>query len=152
MDKVQPSKPWQSGFDNAFEWPTRDVIQQLSGIQVYDLGVVARLEKPEPSKLEWVAPVIFYHSQLPTTIKGYLFTFRTNGDARLTCSLHKTGVSEPVFSQIFPRQRGGRPFTVRWDSSQGAEGAYTLVVRGYFLDTNAPIDQTVSFYHYPLVR
>jgi hypothetical protein len=27
MDKVQPAKPWQPGFDNVFDWPTREVIQ-----------------------------------------------------------------------------------------------------------------------------
>jgi hypothetical protein len=29
MDKVQPAEPWRPGFDNVFDWPTRDVIQQL---------------------------------------------------------------------------------------------------------------------------
>lgn len=147
MDNIQPSAPWQAGFGNFFEWPTKDVIQQLAGIQIYDLGVIARLEKPEPSKVEQVAPVILYHSQPSATVEGYLFTFKTNGDARLTCSVYKEGVVKPVFTTVLPRQRGGRPFTVRWVSSQAADGAYTLVLRGYFLDTNDPIDQTVRFNH-----
>ena len=152
LDKVQPPKPWRSGFSNVFEWSTRDVIQQLDALQIYDLGVVARLEKSEPSKVERVAPVILYHSQLPASINAYLFTFKTSGDARLTCSVYKEGGSEPLFTQVFRRQRSGRPFTVRWYTSTAVEGFHRLVVNGYFLDTNDPIEQIVSFYHQPVVK
>jgi hypothetical protein len=58
MDKVQPAKPWQPGFDNVFDWPTREVIQQLGKINMYDLGVVARLGNTNPSIVERVAPAI----------------------------------------------------------------------------------------------
>jgi hypothetical protein len=152
MDRVQPAQPWRLGFDNAFDWPTREVIQPLGHITMYDLGVVARLDKLEPSKSELVAPVIFYHSHIPTVIQGYLFTFKTSGDARLTCAVYKEGESEPLFTQSLQRQRGGRSFTVRWDSAQVGQGSYRLVLRGYFLETNMPIDQTVTFYHQPNVR
>jgi hypothetical protein len=152
LDKVQPPKPWRPGFSNVFGWSTRDVIQQLDMLQIYDLGVVARLERPEPSKVERVAPVILYYSQLPVTIDAYLFTLRISGDARLTCSIYKEGALEPLFTRFLRRQRGGRPFTVRWPSSTTEEGFYKLVVRGYVLDTNDPIDQTVSFYHQPVVK
>jgi hypothetical protein len=152
MDRVQPAQLWRPGFENVFEWPTREVIQQLGQITMYDLGVVARLDKSEPSMSERVAPVIFYHSQAPTVIKGYLFTFKTGGDAHLRCAVYEDGASEPLFTQILQRQRGGRPFTVRWDSSQAGQGSYTLVLGGYFLETNIPIDQTVTFYHQPDVR
>lgn len=151
MDKIKPSKTWRPGFNNMFTWPTRDVIQQLKGIELYDLGVVARLNREIPSKVEQVAPVIFYHNQFPPVINGYLFTFKTNEDARLTCSIYKEGVAKPVFTSIFQRQRGGRPFTVRWDCKEAAEGSYKLVINGYFLDTNNPIDQTVRFIHHQRV-
>jgi hypothetical protein len=152
MDKVQPSKPWRPGFDNVFDWPSRDVLQQLRGIEMYDLGIVARLDRPEPSKLERVAPVLFYAAQPPTTIKGYLFTFKASSDARLSYAIYKQGMADPVFTESIPRQSGGRPFTVRWDSSQVAEGTYSVMLKGYSLETNDPIDQTVAFYHQPLVR
>ena len=152
MDKIKPEQPWKPGFENVFEWSTQDVLQQLGEIKIYDLGIVARLEKPEASKLERVAPVIFYHSQFPATINGYLFTFKTNGDARLTCSFYREEKAEAEFTQNIHLQRGGRPFTVRWDSAQAAEGSYKLVIKGYFLDTNNPIDQTVHFYHRPDVK
>jgi hypothetical protein len=152
MDNVQPAKPWRPGFDNVFDWPSREVIQQLGEIHMYDLGVVARLDNTEPSLVERVAPVIFYHSQVPAHVQGYVFTFRTNGDARLTCEVYDEGSVKPVFTHQIHRQPGGRAFTVRWDSSQAAEGSYRLVVRGFFLETSVPINQTVSFYHQPTLR
>lgn len=152
VDKVQPAGSWQTGFQNVFEWPTQDVIQQLEELKMYDLGVVARLEKSKPSKVERVTPVIFYHSRLPSTMKGYLLTFKTNGDARLTCSVYREGEAGKVFTRVFRRQRGGRPFTVRWDSSTAAEGPYKLVISGYFLDTGDLIEQTVRFYHQPVLK
>lgn len=152
MDKVNPQKPWRPGFENVFTWPTKDVIQQLKGLKLYDLGVVARLNKTEAGKVEKVAPVILYHSKAPSTINGYLFTFKTNGDAHFTCSIYRERQEKPVFTSIFQRQRGGRPFTVRWDSKNAEEGLYKLVIKGYFLDNNIPIDQTVRFIHQPIVK
>lgn len=152
MDKIKPPKPWKKGGWNEFEWSTQKVIQQLGQLKMYDLGVVARLEREEPSKAEQVTPVIFYHSQPPDTIKGYLFTFKTNGDAWLNCLVYKEEEKEPVFTQIFRRQGGGRPFTVKWDSSKASEGSYRLVIKGYFLNTNDPINQIVHFYHKPKVE
>ena len=152
MDKINPEQPWKPGFDNVFGWATQDVLQQLGNIKIYNLGIVARLENSEPSSLERVAPVIFYHSHFPSNIKGYLFTFKTNGDAQLSCSFYREEKAEPVDIQNFQLQRGGRPFTVRWDSEQAEEGFYKLIINGYFLNTNNPIDQTVQFYHRPVVK
>lgn len=150
LDKVKPTR-WPNGFGNEFTWRTQDVIRQLDGLGMYDLGVVARLEREEPSKVEQVTPVILYHTQLPPTITGYLFTLKTNGDARLRCTVYGEDEIEPIFTQDFRRQRGGSPFTVRWDSSTAPEGSYKLVVKGYFLNTSDPIDQIVEFYHRPQV-
>jgi hypothetical protein len=99
-----------------------------------------------------VAPVIFYHSRAPVTVDGYLFTFKTNGDARLTSSIYQDGKAEALATEIFARQRGGRPFTVRWDSSRAGQGNYRLVLKGYFLDSNDPVNQTVRFFHQPSAK
>lgn len=152
MDKVQLSKVWAQGFDNTFEWPTEVVIQRLDEINMYSLGVVARLKNPKPGMVEQVAPVILYHSHVPSTIEGYLFTFKTNAEARLTCSIYKAGETDPVFTSTFRRQRAGRPFTVRWNSSLAQEGPYQLLITGYLLKTNDSIDQTVRFFHQPVVK
>jgi len=152
MDKVQPSKSWRHGFDNTFSWPTQDVIQQIAGLKMYDLAVVARLNRPEPSKVEEIAPVIYYHSHFPKIINGYLFTFKTNGDACLICSIYKDGETKALSTSIFRRQRGGRPFTIRWNSSNALESTYKLVIKGYFLENNNPIDQIVYFNHKPIIE
>lgn len=152
MDKVQPSKPWGTGFGNIFEWPTREVVRQLEGLKMYDLGVLVRLEKPEPGAVERVAPALFYHSQAPPTVKGYLLTFKTYRDARLTCSIYKEGTKVELFTRSFRRQSGGRPFSVKWSTSGTTDGIYKLVIKGYFLDNNERIDQTVIFYHHNLIE
>ena len=152
LDKARPLQPWQLGFSNLFEWPTRDVLQKLGRIKVYELGVVARLGKAQPSRIERVAPVILYHHRPPGLVEAYLFTFKTSGAARLTCTIYPETQSKPLFDRTFRRVRGGRPFTFRWDTTGVQSGAYRLVVDGYLLDTSAPLAQTVSFYHQPLVR
>jgi hypothetical protein len=152
LDQVQPKEPWRLGFGNIFSWPTADVIQHLNPLRMYDLGAVARLGKTMPGRVESVAPLIFYHSQPPTTVEGYLFTFKTNGDARLTSSIYREGSNEALSTEIFRRQSGGRPFTVRWNSSRSERGQYRLVLKGYFLDNNNPLDQTVNFFHEPTVK
>jgi hypothetical protein len=98
-----------------FDWPTADVIRQLDGLRLYDLGVVARLDKPEPGTIEKVAPVVLYQSQQPTEVRGYVFTFRLRDEAKVKGIVYKESGGEPVFVQDLGRQRGGRPFTVRWD-------------------------------------
>jgi hypothetical protein len=152
MDKVQPSEPWEAGFGNIFEWPTLEVVRQLEGLKMYDLGVLVRLEKAEPGAVERVAPALFYHSQCPTTVKGYLLTFKTHRNARLECSVYKEGTKAAVFTRSFRRQSGGRPFSVKWTTPHTADGVYKLVINGYFLDDNKPIEQTVTFYHRNLVK
>jgi len=62
LDKVKPKTPWGPGFANSFEWSTRDVIDQLPGLKLDDLGVTVRVGTEHPSDLETIAPVILYHS------------------------------------------------------------------------------------------
>ena len=152
LDQIRPVSPWKAGFANAFEWPTADVLRNLSGLQMYDLGVVARLGKTEPSPIESVAPVIFYHSVPPTTVTGYLFTFKTNGEARLTASVSREHESVILYSEVFRQQFAGRPFTIRWNSERVSAGVYNLTLNGFFLQNNGPISQTVRFIHQPNIR
>jgi hypothetical protein len=152
MDRLQPETPWRPGFDNDFDWPTRDVLKQLRGLKMYDLGVVARLEKPEPDRVERVAPVILYQARLPDAITGYLFTFKSGSDAGLMWSVHKEGAGAALARGELKRQPGGRPFTVRWDASQADAGSYSIALNGRVLETGAPIAHMVSFYHQPRLR
>jgi hypothetical protein len=152
LDKVQPSTPWATGFNNLFAWPSTDVIKQLDQLHMYDLGVIVRLGRPEPGALERVAPVIFYHSSLPPRVNGYLFTFRLNSAAHIVASIYQGDKQEPIFHDVYPRKAGGAPFTVRWDASTAPAGPYRLVIGGWFSDTNQPISQTVMFFHQPVIK
>ena len=154
LDKVVPQSPWRSGYGNVVDWPTRDVIRQLDGLRISDLGVVARIERESPSAIEKVAPVVFYQSQFPTRVTGYVFHFRLREDAKLKGTVYKGSGGEPVFSLDLGRQRGGRPFSLSWDvtSARVSEGVYRLVLSGYMLATNDPVSQIVQFYHRPEIK
>jgi hypothetical protein len=154
LDKVAPKTPWQAGFGNEFEWSTVDVVQRLGDLRISDLGVVARLGRDNPSAIEEVAPAVFYQSQYPTKVEGYVFRFRIREDAKLKGAIYKAEGGEPVFTRDLGRQLGSRPFTFKWDVTTPAapEGAYKLVLSGYLLDTNQKISQVVQFYHRPVIR
>ena len=150
LDNVKPAKEWQAKSINEFTWPTGTVLRQLDRkFNMYELGVLIRLRKETPASIEDIAPAILYHSRLPDTVDAYLFTMKTNGDTRLSCSVYREGESVAIMTQAFRRIPGGRPFTVRWDAQGAGEAGYTMVCKGYFLDTNQPVQQTVRFFHKP---
>ena len=156
LDKIKPAMPWQPNKLNEFTWPTSTVLRELDRpdqrLNLYELGTLIRLNRETPGSVEEVAPAILYHTRLPDKIGGYLFTMKTNGDARLSCRILRGKESTELMTQAFRRLPGGRPFTVRWDAVGAQEGQYTLVCGGYFLDTNQPLDQTVQFLHKPTAR
>jgi hypothetical protein len=153
LDKAAPAKGWQAKSINEFTWPTAAVLRQLDQkLNPYELGVLIRLGRETPAQNEDIAPAILYHAQPPDKINGYLFTMKTNGDARLSCKIFRGKEQTEIMAQVFRRIPGGRPFTVRWDAGNAKEGRYALVCNGYFLDTNQHLSQTVQFFHRPTVR
>ncbi len=152
LDRVEPRVPWRTGFDNTFEWPTGEVLKQLRGLQPYDLGVVARLDKPNPSADETVAPVVLYQSKPPPTAESYLFYFRLREESVVKAAIYPESSQQAVFTQDFGRQAGGRPFAVKWTKAlDAAAGRYRLVLRGFVSSSNDPIVQVVRFFHQPKV-
>ena len=153
LDRVKPSTGWKAGFDNVFDWPTSDVLKPL-GVQISELGVVARLKRERPSAIENVAPVMFYQSQFPTRVPGYVFHFRLREDAKIRGAIYREAGGDPIVSLDLGRQRGGRPFWVKWDATSvpAPEGVYRLVVSGYLLSSNDPVSQVVEFYHRPQIQ
>ena len=148
LDKIKPTKQWQPNSINEFRWPTGTVLRQLDHkLNMYELGVLIRLRKETPALVEDVAPAILYHARPPEKIGGYLFTMKTNGDARLSCKVYREGEAAAIMTQAFRRIPGGRPFTVRWDAGGAHEAHHTLVCTGYFLDTNESVNQSVRFFH-----
>ncbi|GAB1724420.1 MAG: hypothetical protein GDA65_03805 [Nitrospira sp. CR1.1] len=153
LDRVKPAKDWQAKSVNEFTWPTGAVLRQLDQkLNLYELGVLIRLRKDTPASVEDIAPAILYHARPPEKVGGYLFTMKTNGDARLSCKVYREGEPAELMAQTFRRNPGGRPFTVRWDAGGAQEGYYRLVCNGYFLDTSQPLQQTVRFFHRSAVR
>ena len=154
LDNIEPSSGWRTGFDNVFDWPTKDVISQLSGLSIGDLGTVARLGNARPQAIERVAPVVFYQAQYPTTVSGYRFAFKLRDDARIKAMIYPEKGGDGIVLQSFAPQRGGRPFWIKWDLSGSAPpaGTYKLIISGYVLNTNDPINQVVNFYHQPRLK
>lgn len=149
LDKAKPT--WTIGY-NTFSWPTNRVLRQLPGLTAADLGVVVRLDKEEPGALETVAPA----SLSPTAdarikVRGYVFAFKLREDAQLGGTIFDETKGTPVFAADLGRQRGGRPFLLRWDltKSPAPAGPYRLVLKGYVLTTNDPVSQVVRFVHAP---
>lgn len=152
LDKVSPQHAWRPGFGNEFTWSTASVLRQLhQNFPLEELGVLVRLKKEGPSEPEHVAPAIFYHSKVPQTVDGYLFTLKMASDAKVSCAIYREGYDTALITQRFKRLLGGRPFTVKWGAQKTPEGSYNLQCRGYFLDNNVAVSQTVRFYHQPLV-
>jgi len=153
LDRVKPAKEWQAKSANEFTWSTEAVLRQLDHkLNMYELGVLIRLQKETPARFEDIAPAILYHAMPPEKIGGYLFTMKTNGDARLSCKVSREGEAAVLMTQAFRRIPGGRPFTVRWDAGGVQEGQYSLACDGYFLDNNQPVRQTIKFFHKPTVQ
>ena len=153
LDKIKPTKQWQPNSINEFTWPTGMVLRQLDHkLNMYELGVLIRLKKETPGSVEIIAPAILYHARPPEKIGGYLFTMKTNGDARLSCKVYREGEAAAIMTQAFRRIPGGRPFTVRWDAGGAHEAHHTLVCTGYFLDTNESVNQSVRFFHKPTTK
>ena len=155
LDKVKPKTPWGPGFANSFEWSTRDVIDQLPGLKLDDLGVTVRVGTEHPSDLETVAPVILYHSALPGAIGGYEFAFKTNATARLEFSVERadgSAVAPAPAPRIVQTWSYGVPLLVTWDASRAVAGEYRLRVRGRVLENNQTFGKEIRFFHQPNVR
>ena len=152
LDKVQPARSWETGFQNIFAWPTDPVLQQLTPkLDLYELGALIRLDAESPSSLERVAPAVLYYQEAPSTIGGYLFTLKTGEDARLLATIRQVSTGKEVDSQTFRRKRAGRPFTIHWDAKDAEPGLYKLDISGFSLSTNQTLSKEIHFYHQPSV-
>ena len=154
LDNIEPNGNWRAGFDNVFDWPTKDVVSRLPGLVIGDLGTVARLDSPQPRAIEKVAPVIFYQSQYPTQISGYRFAFKLREDAKIKATIYPEKGGDGIVVQALAPQRGGRPFWIKWETANTSpsSGSYKLVVSGYMLSTNEPLNQIVHFSHQPRLK
>ncbi len=151
LDKVQPTQPWKSGFQNSFTWPTDPVLNQLvPKLDVSEIGAVVRLGNNTSSTIEQVAPAVLFHTNPPEMVEGYRFTMKTGEDVRLIATVIQDATGQPIETpQKFRRKRAGRPFTIYWDAKTAPGGSYTLRITGFSLSTNQSINKEVHFYHQP---
>jgi len=155
MDDVRPPKPWRAGRINSFVWPTRDVLLHLyrqqdeeKRLTTADLGALVRLSNTgPPSARERVAPAILSGDGRPVTPERYLFTFKSNLPARLTCALFPSSGQNVLWSKTFKRVSAGQPFTCQVPLRRLRRGDYRLELDGYSLDTNKPVRRQVRFFH-----
>jgi len=146
MDQVLPKPPlWKQGI-NEYQWPTKGVIEPLK-LDISTLGVLVRLEREALNSAEKIAPVVFYHSEAPKKIKGYLFNFKVGSSAKLKYAIYKDNeklIEKDLGKQFYEL------FRIFWDSSNANEGEYELRVEGYFLSDFMPIHHfhhSILFYH-----
>ncbi|HNP28274.1 MAG: hypothetical protein KC592_13295 [Nitrospira sp.] len=153
LDKVEPARVWEKGFQNVFAWPTDPVLQQLTPkLGLYELGALVRLDAESTSSIERVAPAVLYHKDAPSMIEGYFFTLKTGEDARLLASITQHATGKEVERQIFRRKRAGLPFTIHWDAEDAEPGPYKLDISGFSLSTNQPLSKEIHFYHQPILN
>ncbi|GJL69543.1 MAG: hypothetical protein NPIRA06_21780 [Nitrospirales bacterium] len=152
LDKVEPARIWEKGFQNVFAWPTDPVLRQLTPkLDLYELGALVRLDVETTSSIERVAPAVLYHKDAPSEIDGYFFTLKTGEDARLKTTITREATGQEVETQMFRRKRAGRPFTIHWDAKDAEAGLYKLDVSGFSLSTNQTLSKEIHFYHQPIV-
>ena len=155
LDKVKPSSPWQQGFGNVFEWPTAAVIRPL-GLNITQLGVVTRLDSPEPKPEEKVAPAILFQAQPPEEIKGYRFVFKLLTDAKDVKAqvFSESDLQRPLWTRDLGKRSGQTPIEVVWPTNSPAiaTGWYRVVLDGFSLGSGRKVSQVVQFYHQPRVR
>ncbi|WP_342349924.1 hypothetical protein [uncultured Nitrospira sp.] len=152
LDRVEPARAWEKGFQNVFAWPTDPVLQQLTPkLDLYELGALVRLDADSTSSIERVAPAVLYHKDAPSKIDGYFFTLKTGEDARLMATITREATGQEVETQTFRRKRAGRPFTIHWDAKEAEPGLYKLDISGFSLSTNQTLSQEIHFYHQPIV-
>lgn len=148
LDRVQPARPFWPETTNRFHWPVRDVIAPAE-VRVADLVPLVRLDRETPARRERVAPAVFPGRDHPVQVAGYRFVLRVNAPAQLRYQLYAAG-SEVAVAFGEPRRRsGGKPFEISWQPGESPPGEYRLLIEGYFLEDNTPIDQEITFHHAP---
>lgn len=145
LDRVTGT--WRPAALNEYTWSTAPVLGKLPRMRPADLGAVVRLDRPEPGRRERVAPAVLVHSDSPSKVEDYRFTFRTNGKAKVTVRIYRGDSDEEVHHRPQNREKVGLPFTVRWPSAGRPEGWYRLVVSGFFESNNDELYKEVRFYH-----
>jgi hypothetical protein len=150
LDQARPASPWRPRAVNTFTWPAGDVLRPL-GIAPADLLVLVRLGDGSPQLEERVAPALLAPVPGGGRIGEYRFTFKTKGTAVIRHAVYGPGSQRPL-EPAAPRVRRAAevPFTLAWAAGSRPEGAYLLVLDGYFEGNSHPVQREVEFFHSPV--
>ncbi|MEQ1622352.1 MAG: hypothetical protein ABL919_13175 [Methylococcales bacterium] len=145
LDKVQ--QDWASGEFNTFSWPTETVIKPMQ-LKTSDLGALVSLQncKSDNSATpDRIAPVILYQNNPPAELSAYIFTYKLRSNAKV--SLNVKALADGHI--VFPKELGDKHgvFDVVLPAAKLAEGDYQVELTGYDLFNNAPVNQSVTFFH-----
>lgn len=144
-DSFKPDKPWQTGFDNEFVLPVKDVMKPL-GLHPSQIGVIARLRREGPSQEEYAAPVVFTGEKYPDKVSGYLFHLKTAQEAVIKYKIVQPE-SKKTFIEGKKKSDGFSSLALVCDMPDAPDGNYQLVLQGYFVSDNSPILKVIHFYH-----
>lgn len=150
LNRVKEKETWQQGF-NPYQWSAETVLKPLN-LKITQLGAVARINRAENRPEEQVAPVVLYHSDYPSKITGYRFTFKVGTDADLDYAIYSDYDSTPLLDKKLGKRIGSEPFVIVWNCSEVPAGYYELVIDGHSLRDNSPLHQSVKFYHQPEIK
>jgi hypothetical protein len=132
-----------------FAWPTATVVQK-AGVELANLGAVARINDKKNERSQWIAPVVFIHNSSPTRADTYLFKFKIAKQAStLKCSIYNDKL-ELIVSEKFDKQRGNTPFAFMWPSTNSPWGKYQLLATGVFSDGSS-FEYSALFDHQPIL-
>jgi hypothetical protein len=150
LDRVSPASPWVAGM-NQFRWETAPVLKRVQPLPLVELAFLVRLDKPDASLNEHVAPSVLYSAAKPDKVRDYVFSFRTGEAAEIRWFIERSdgGPTRIASSRTSLRSHGQRAFAIHWQSAEAPPGLYRLVLNGTNESDNKAWTQRVSFYHQP---
>jgi len=142
---------WQKGWQEFAPWPTKDVLRPIR-LSIDHLGIVGRLHHDRIGSGE-IAPLIIYHSRLPSKLQSYILYLTSKEDLRkLDYKLFKEDENEPVIQHQIRNLFGGVPFSINLDLSSFTVGYYKLQLDGRYKNKFGGPHRSYTFYHNPRVR
>jgi hypothetical protein len=89
--------------------------------------------------------VILYQNQPPVQLSAYVFTYKLRSNAKFSLKVKALADGQT----IFPKELGNKTgvFEVVVPAAKLASGDYQVELTGYDLTSNAPVYQSVRFFH-----
>jgi hypothetical protein len=145
MDTTRPASGSRGGFQNEYQWSTGEVIRKIDGFtDMYQLAVLARLDEKTGFE-QSIVPVIFYHTNLPRSVSGYLFTFVSPADANIEWTFSDVD-GRRLSSGVHKGAARGDLVEVAWNASR-SDGWYKLSIHAAAAISSSDVYGVVHFFH-----